>query len=131
VTLLAGVLGMGRAQANARMTETVKVTSEVQGDPDPVTLLPSVTETVHIASSIARVKYPVTRVLDREAATQLVAAQEIEVHLPSQTVVQTDWFITVLTSSVDSSLVGRKYRVRGNGLAGQTTALRVPVEEIT
>ncbi len=128
--MLLGVLGMGRRQANIRMTETVKVASEVSAV-DPDTLLDTVTETVHIASSIARVKYPVTRVLDRESATQLVAAQEIEVHFPSETVLQTDWFVTVLTSMVDASLVGRKYRIRGNGLAGQTTALRVPVEEIT
>jgi len=121
---------MGRTQANARMTETVKVASEVP-TVDPDTLATTVTETVHIASTIARVKYPVTRVLERDAGTQLVAAQEIEVHFPSGSDVRTDWFVTVLTSTADASLVDRRYRVRGNGLAGQTTALRVPVEEIT
>jgi hypothetical protein len=37
----------------------------------------------------------------------------------------------VLASSVDPSLVGRKFRVAGNAQAGQVTSHRYPVEEVS
>lgn len=111
------------------MTETVKVESFVEAV-DPVTLLSAPTATTHIASSVARVKYPnLATVSEPELASQFVAVQAVEVHFPSGTVVEVDWIVTVLTSSADASLVGRRYRIRGAGQAGQTTALRVPVAE--
>lgn len=131
MNLLIGTLTLGRKQANARMTETVTVTTETPGNPDPVTLAPT-TNVVAVYTGPARIKYVVTRVLERETASQLPAAQDLEVHFPSGTTgIKTDQFVTVTSSTADVGAVGQRYRIRGFGQGGQTTALRFPVEEVS
>jgi hypothetical protein len=131
MNLLLGTLAMGRARANARMTETVLIETVVPGDPDPVTLDPTEVRTPTY-SGPARVVYPPTvLVRDEVLASQLLAKQEVRVDLPAGTVVATDQQVTVTASAADVGMVGRVFRIKGAGTAGQTTALRVPVEELS
>lgn len=113
------------------MTETAKLAIEVVTGTDPDTLEDTVTESVQVASVACRVRFRSLAVSERELASQYVAAQEVELHFPSGTVVETDWIATILTSTADAGLVSRKFRIKGHGAAGQTTALRVPVEEVS
>jgi hypothetical protein len=124
------VLPQLRGEAEARMTETAKLAIESVGT-DPDTLEDTVTETVQTASVACRVRFRSLAVSERELASQYVAAQDVELHFPSGTVVETDWIATILTSTADAGLVGRRFRIKGHGAAGQTTALRVPVEEVS
>jgi len=121
-----------RGQAESRMKETVtfsRVTGEVTTDPDTLEVV-EVRETV--ATTVARIKYRTLNVQDRDQGTQLIALQSPEVHVPfgAAPTVRTDDRVQV-TASDDPTLVGRLFRVTGRPQAGQTTAHRFPVEEIS
>jgi hypothetical protein len=127
----ATLFARGRRFMQSRMSETVLIETVVPGDPDPVTLDPTETRT-EVYSGPARVVYPPTvLVRDEVLASQLMAKQEVRVDLPAGTIVATDQQVTVTASVADAGMVGRVFRVKGAGTAGQTTALRVPVEELT
>lgn len=125
------MLHRGRLLAEARMSEVVtfyRVTGEMT---DPETLeTVETTEDVHTA--VARLKYRTLNVSDRDSGTQLVAAQSPEVHVPARdtTGIRTDDMMRV-DSSIDPLLAGRVFRVAGRPEAGQTTAHRFPLEEIS
>lgn len=131
MSVLLGVLSMGRARAEARMTETVTAYMVTGTTVDPVTFEPVETHD-DVYSGPARVKYPTLIVREHEQGTQAVAMQELEISFPSGTTgVTKDTFIHIDASTADAGLVGRIYRARGLGVAGQTTALRVPVAEVS
>ena len=111
------------------MSETITATTSVESV-DPTTLQPVVVTTTHLTSK-ARVKYAFSRVTDRETGTQTVGVEEVEIHFPSGTVIDPDWVLTVTASTADAGIVGRVYRAKSRGVAGQTTALRVAVEEVS
>lgn len=118
---LLGVLALGRRMAVSRMTETVKV-AEARSY-DPLTLATAVYD------GPARVKFG-SSVGESNPAGQLVAIDAAELHLPSGTSgVEADMFAVVEASSADSALVGRVFRIKGRGVAGQTTAARYAVED--
>lgn len=112
------------------MTETVTGTTVEDAGPDPDTLEPRITVTTHL-TSIARVKYMPARIVDRETGNQYVGVEQVEIDFPSGTTVDPDWTLTVTASLSDGGLIGRTYRAKSAGAAGQTTALRVPVEEVS
>lgn len=127
---LVSILTQGRQAANARMTETLHAYTEVPDvnttnfDNDPIQTT--------VYDGPGRVKYPFARVIEKVQGTQAVAEQLPEVHFPSGTPgIIKDVIIMVTASTADSGVVGRKFRARGAGLAGQTTALRVPVDELS
>lgn len=130
---LLGVLGMGRQFANSRMTETVRVGTLTETT-DPDTLDPvQVFEPVYgegATAPNARMKFVTQTIAERDAASQLVAVQTSEVHLPSGTLgITTDMRVIVDASTADAGLVGRVFRIKGFPHAGQTTAARFAVEE--
>jgi hypothetical protein len=136
------MLNRGRALAVARFTEVIEVFTETLGDPPDGEIDPEVIETPvpvsvpgmeHTDDGIpARVKYSANAVGEREQGDQDAAVQGVEVHFPARTAgVGKNQFARVLSSTVDESMVGRKFRLQGNGSAGQTTALRVPAEEVS
>lgn len=127
----ASLFARGRRFMQSRMSETVLVESVVAGDPDPVTLDPTETRST-IYEGPARVVYPPSvLVRDEVLASQLVEKQEARVDFPAGTSVATDQVVTVTASAADSALVGLTFRIKGFGTAGQTTALRVPVEQLS
>jgi len=119
-------LERGRRMAASRMSETVQVfTVSLQ---ETGGIRPVEVRTVHYDGP-ARVKFSSSVVSDAVAAGQLVATQSVELHLPSGSVVPVDASVEVTASSVDGSLVGRRFTVSGRPQAGQTTAARYPVKE--
>lgn len=127
--MIGGVLGMGRAMAESRMTETVTVGRFEKVRP-PGSLDPVLTLVETFYSGVARVKYPSASSQVKAPAGQQIAETNIVVSLPSSSgSVPTGATVVVDSSAADSSLVRRRFRVDGPAQAGQTTAHRYPVVE--
>lgn len=133
MSVLLGVLGMGRAQAEARMTETVTITGESSFSTNATTLAVTTTAGSSHYSGAARVRQVTSYASDAESAGQFPATQRLEVHIPvgSGSTVATGDLVLVSASAADASLVGRKYRVQGVPDGGQVTARRFPVEAVS
>jgi hypothetical protein len=113
------------------MTETVRAgrwadgTDETTGD--PVRTLVTLRY-----GGVARVKYADQQVAVSEDAGQLVAAQRIVLSIPTAAPALFEGDeVLVDASTADSLLVGRSYRIDGRPAAGQTTAHRYPVSELS
>jgi hypothetical protein len=131
VSLLGGALSMGRAQAEARFTETFTVyTVESVLGADG---LYTDTEVTVYASVAGRVKYPTLTVSEREQGAQVPAVQDVHIHVVAGATpdvgVNVLWRVTA--STADSGLVGRVFRTKGEPQSGQVTAHRYPVERAT
>lgn len=127
MTLL-GALRLGRAQAEARMTQTWQIGTLVEGE-DPVTFDPLHELEVQYDGPGRLKVVQATTVSEREAASQLATVTALELHLPAGTTgVETDMRAVCVACPEDPSLVGFVVRVKGPGTRGQVTAFRVPVE---
>ncbi|MDR7189778.1 hypothetical protein J2Y46_002604 [Microbacterium sp. BE35] len=129
--MIAGTLGLGRNWAQARFTETFTFYTESEST-DPVTLNPTTVETV-VASGVAgRLKFTNTDGRDVESGGQFPIVSRREIHVGVGTVSAAPGvLVRCTTSTVDPSLVGRVFRVSDRPQAGQTTAHRFPVEEVS
>lgn len=132
MSLFSGALGVGRAQAEARFTETLTAYT-VATVLDESTGVETPTETVLYGGVAGRVKYPVATVSEKAQGSQVPAVQSLEVHVAVGAT--PDVFVNVLwrvtASTVDPALVGRTYRTKGEADSGQVTAHRYPVERVT
>jgi hypothetical protein len=127
-----GALDMGRFMAASRFSESLRFYSSDGVTVDPDTL-DDVEATTVLHTVPGRIKFPTLTVSERSAVGQVFATQQVNVHVAvgSTPDVRVDHFVVVLASSVDPSLVGRKFRVAGNAQAGQVTSHRYPVEEVS
>ena len=117
-----------RAQAESRMSETVLVGIFRDGsDADGNATRVLVTERY---SGKARVRYPSYAVSELSPASQPLAQQDVIVSIPvgSGPVFEGDE-VLVTGSTADPNVIGRRFRVKGQPAAGQTTAYRIPVIE--
>ena len=133
MSLLTGALDMGRARAEARFTETVTFYRVTGTHSDPVTY-EDVEDRLDIHVDIpARMKLSTLTVSERTIPGQQIAVQAPEVHVPVGATpnVKVDDYCIVTASTADASLVNRKMRVAGKPQAGQTTAHRFPVREVS
>jgi hypothetical protein len=114
------------------MTETVRIYS-VSHEPDPENPLRKIEVPTTIYEGIGHIVFPGGAVSEISPASQTVAAQTDQVRIPSTAtqLVHTDHFAIVTASTVDPSLVGRKWRLTGMPESGQTTAHRFPAEELS
>ena len=121
---------MGRAQANARMTETVTVTTTTPGEvmDESTGTYPDVI--VSHYGGVGRIKFPTLTVSERTPGGQTIAVQDVMLSLPVgfSSAVRIDDIVTVTGSTVDTDLVGRVFRIKGLAQAGQVSAHRFPVE---
>ncbi|TFD61128.1 hypothetical protein E3T43_01265 [Cryobacterium sp. Hh7] len=129
MSILGGALAMGRAQANARMSESVTVTTTTPGTTMDETTGTYPDVIVSHYAGIARIKYPTLTVSEKTPVGQTLAAQDVTLHLPvglaSQ--VSVDDVVTVTGSTVDSDLIGCVFRIKGLAQAGQVSAHRFPL----
>lgn len=123
-----GVLRMGRARTEGNMTETLKSGPLVQiEDPDTLEMIQTVQAD---QQGIGQVKYPTLTVSEREIPGEQVAVGDILIKRPiDEQIVPVGHYFEVLSSLVDQSLVGRRYRVKAAPQGGQVTAHRYPVTE--
>lgn len=131
MSFLTGALMMGRAHAERRMTETVTVGLFTDAT-DPTTGQPSRVLTTARYTGLGRVYYPSLTVAGGSAVGRPVAAQEPVLAVPlGTTILSVGDEVDVTASTVDASLVGRRFRVAGAPQAGQVTALRYPLVEVS
>lgn len=130
MSALHGLLAMGRARIGETFTETIIGGRFVRGTLPDGSVGRTLAEKRY--EGRGRVKYTTLVVQDGKAAGELVAAQSVVVKIPADSplLVKGDEF-EVVTSTVDGSLVGRHYRVDGAPQAGQVTAHRYPVTEVS
>ena len=127
----ARMLQRGRRRANERMSETVTVGSFTDGvaeDGSP-TRVPAV---ARYDAKPGRIKYESLNAQEQDGAGSPVAMQTPHLSVPSGS---PQFFegdeVLVVASAADALLVGRVYRVTGSAQAGQTTAHRYPLEELS
>lgn len=132
MSLLQGAVAMGRTFAESTFTESVEFFRVTGTTVDAETLDESETTVVDYSVQ-ARVKYPSQVVSERKGAGEMVGNQSVSIAVPvgSTPNVSSDHFCIVTASTVDPSLIGRKYRVKGFPQSGQVTAHRYPVEELS
>lgn len=137
MSVVSGVLGMGRSWAGARMTEIVTVGVYVDGT-DPATGNPTrVLSVTHYPvgddPGAGQIKYPSLTVSETSGAGQQVASADVVLKVPvgSANAVRPGDEVLVSASSVDGSLVGRRFRVKAWPQSGQVTAHRFPLEELS
>jgi len=113
------------------MSETVTVGSFTDGvaeDGSP-TRVPVV---ARYESKPGRIKYESLNAQEQDGAGSPVAMQTPHLSVPSGS---PQFFegdeVLVVASAADALLVGRVYRVTGSAQAGQTTAHRYPLEELS
>lgn len=131
MSVLSGVLGLGRGLAAARFTETFNV-FYVTRVLDVDTGLMTDTEITIYASVLGMVKFPSLNVTEREQGAQVPAVQDVTIKVAvgstPNVIVNYVWRCT--GSLVDDSLIGREFRTKGLPQAGQTTQWRYPVEQV-
>lgn len=131
MSLLSGALAFGRAQAEARMTETLQFFTAAR-TLNESTLVDEDVETNVGATTEGRVKFGATDGRDVEVGGQHPVVQRLEVHVPTGSRdVPVGTRVRVTASTADSMLVDNVYRVTERPAAGQTTAWRYPVEQIS
>lgn len=130
MSLLHSALTQGRKHAKGRMTETVTVGLYEDGTNPAGAPTRTLTDTRY--TGVGRVKYPTGTVSDSVSASQPVATQRLELSIPSGSArLHEGDEVHVTASTADAGLVGRRYTVAGAAQAGQTTAHRYPLTEVT
>lgn len=124
------VLTSGRNAAESRFTETL-VFFQAASTVDDSTLLVT---TVEAAAATVPGRIKVQRTLGQDAApgTQSVVVTRLEAHVAvgAYDAAPGCW-VRVTASTSDDALVGRVFRVAEPHTAGQVTAWRYPVTEVT
>lgn len=119
-----------RAEAESRMTEKVTVGLYRDGT-DPVTLNPTRVIEQERYTGIARIRWGSREVSNSQATGSPTAMQEPYLSVPFGTIrLFTDDEVDC-TASTDPLLVGRRFKISGAAVAGQVTAYRYPVEELS
>lgn len=138
MSLVGGLLGMGRRFQRTQMTATVRIrrkTGTTTRDPANGSITP-VWETIY--DGPAEVDFPDTRARDVDAAGQRLAEQQPllklpldEEHAAAAAAVRKDDEGEVLTSEHDDGSVGTTFRVTGIFAKSNATSRRLPVEVLS
>lgn len=125
---LARGLSVLRAEAESRMTETVTGGLYEDGHDQGDATSALVTERY---SGKARIRYASRAVLNAGQTAPLAVLEPV-LSIPVGSPELFDGDEVVVTASTDDvALVGRRYKVQGRGNAGQTTAHRYLLQELT
>lgn len=124
------VLARGRAQAEARMTDTCAVGKKVRGEIDESTdLYPYTVDSVY--EGPCEIQFGNTAPSSVDSAAEILTIQAVVLKLPvsaSSALVKEGMDVRVLTSEQDAGLVGMWFRVKGFNAKTYSTARRFPVE---
>jgi len=119
-----------RAEAESRMTEVVLV-GRFTDATDPVTGDPMRVIETERYDGIGRIRWGSREVSNSQATGSPAAMQEPYLSVPFGTArFFTDDEVECVASS-DPLLVGRRFKVSGGASAGQVTAYRYPLEELS
>lgn len=131
----ASTLERARARMMARMTEAVRVGPAVDGF-DPETGDPTVEITAPLyggdSGAPGQIKYVADSVSESGGTGDTVAVQRPILKVPHGTTLLPEGdAVYVVSSTADDILAGRWYRIAGTPDAGQTSAHRYPLTEIS
>jgi hypothetical protein len=123
----------GRAKAESLMLDTIRITRATGTTTwDEQTGRETAGTPTTVYQGKCRVQRRNVAEQTPEAGERTVTTQAVEVHIPvSATGVQVGDVGTVLTASMDSELVGRRFRVTGLAHKTFATARRLRCEEVT
>lgn len=132
---VSSILADGRAAANARMTELVRVGSALDGvDEETGDQTVEIDQAVYGGADGAagQIKYVAESVSESAGTGQTVAVQRPVLKVPygSPLLPEGD-AVFVVSSAADHLLAGRWYRIAGSADAGQTTAHKYPLIELS
>lgn len=127
---IAAALPVLRAEAESRMTETVVVGKFVDGT-DPVTLEPSRVLEHERYAGVGRIRWNSREVSNSQATGSPAAMQEPYLSVPFGTARFFTDDEVECTGSTDPLLAGRRFKISGGASAGQVTAYRYPLEELS
>lgn len=129
MSILTGALKMGRGRAEARFTETftffrTELVEDENGVKKP-------TDVVVHADVSGQVKSVSQVVSDREHGAQMLTVQHrvVKIGVGAAPNVRVGDVAEVTASTVDASIVGRRFLIEGIPESGQVTAHRYPVSE--
>ena len=129
---VAAALPFFREQAISRMSESFRIFEVTGRTADPENDLREVDVETDRYVGIGRLVFRSSVVSDVSVASQLVASQGARIDLPAGTSgIRRDMVAVVTDSTADVTLIGRRFRVEGMPSAGQTTAARYQVVEVT
>lgn len=130
MSLLAGVLGFARQVSSLRDTEVVRV-GVFMDTTDPVTLRPVRALVEAHYEGAGHLTYPTENVSERVAAGQQVGVQAPILKIPvgAGPLIREGDEVEVVSSTVDDTLVGRRYLIDGWPQSGQVSAHRYPLKE--
>lgn len=124
------MLARGRRMAESRASEIVTVgTFRDATNPDTGDDIRIPVTTRYIGP--ARIRWNSKEVTNAVAPSMHVAVQEPYLSVPVGTARLFPQDEVVVTDSIDTLLVGRRFRVQGAAAAGQVTAYRYPLEELS
>ncbi|WIA96414.1 DUF6093 family protein [Curtobacterium sp. MCBA15_004] len=129
MTLTAGILAMGRRQAERLMTDRCQVGTVTRGPIDPDTDdYPTVFEPVY--DGPCRYKAGNVQAHDAEVAGQLLVSQLATLSLPidTSTAVRAGMQVRITSSATDPALPGTVATVKAPFRSADATARRFPVE---
>jgi len=127
MTLL-GILGMGRVQAEARMTQAWQVGTLTESTDEDFNTVQTLSA---VYTGMGRLKSSTSTPAMEAVGGQFPAVQALELHLPSGTTgILKDMRAVCTACPEDAALVGRVVRISGLPASGQTTAERFPVESV-
>lgn len=134
MSIAAGVTGMGRRQAEALMESTCtirKVTG--QSTNSSTGAVTDTTETVYTGK--CRIRYRNQTVNPADSASQILTVQQLELSIPVTASgsgnVLVDHVATIDTNPLDTSMVGKTFRIAGVHAQTHATARRFPVEVVS
>lgn len=129
MSIASGAVAMGRRQAESLMESTCTVTKVATGSIDPATGLPTTTTTT-VYSGKCRVRWSNASAADVDGAGQILAVQTPTISLPVEGSgdVLPDMTVTITANPLDTSLVGKSFRVKGIQFQTHATARRLQVE---
>lgn len=119
-----------RAEAESRMFESVAVGSFTDGT-DPETGDPTRLLVDERYTGIGRIRWGSREVSNSQATGSPAAMQEPYLSVPFGTARFFTDDEVECTGSTDPLLVGRRFKVSGGASAGQVTAYRYPLEELS
>jgi hypothetical protein len=134
MSMAAGIIGMGRKQAELLMESSCTITRELSAVVNETTgALDRTFSTIYVGP--CRLRYIVTRVFMEQVAAQQLAKQNGQLSIPvgaaGSVNVRPNDVATITVSPIDPALVGTAFRIEGIHSQTAATARRFLVEVLS
>lgn len=131
--MIRGVLAMGRRQAELKMRDTCRVTSDGVDVWDEATLttIPGPRVTVYEGKCGLLSPYRAPTTASTPGQVQAVQLSRLSLPVATSLGILEGMEVEYLTSESDPDLVGKTFRIAGGATQSDATARRLPVESVS